>query len=833
MVRFRTFAVLAVALAVAACAKTSSQGESAPVAECELIRVELSAQTEDALKTTLEGLSPKWLQTDKLSLFGAAFSNSELSLAGSDGSKAFFSGEAEASGPWVAAYPYSPESVCSAAGVTISIPQEQILPSKSCVADGALVAVGSTADLSKGVALKNVTSLLKITLAIDQADMNSVTVRSNDGSALTGRVTVNPATGEVISVEEGSDVVVLKSADGTFQGGNYYIAVIPGEHKGLTIDFTRTSDARKAERSSESVLHAKRSGSTNLGGFDDYTLEWEYLIDSYEDLMAYAGDAENWVVGEDVELRADIDMQSIPWEPLTFTQGGGTFKGNGHKIYNLIVDPDPSVRHCGFFGEYYKSIDGIIFGSKDGETWDGVSYIKCNNSAKGSYGYAAPITFPKKNVANIVNFCNVTIPAECQAKSRCGGICAFVEEDGITITGCTNYGRIETFSTTLTDISPAQNTCLGGIAGGLAHQNGLLIENCDNYGDVISHNVYTYAMGGILGEKYSKGSNTNLRNCRNFGSIKYQGSGTEHKYLFSIGGIIGQFAMNVGYSDCSVENCKNYGLVYSNAVTSAPHVGGICGRLLGGTITGCENEGDVQEDFVLAVSFTGLGGIVGYIYSGFADAGVENCTNRGNVDGKTNSIGFENKEDGIFHGTAAGGIAGISDGAKTFSGNNNYGSVSLTQRRKGTSTYTTVAQAGGILGYDKGCMGSFSDNHNWPGADVSAAATSTSSSKYEEICAGGVVGKLTLSTMYIGINQADVSAAKAASGVAYAGSIAGINNSTIATCYYGGMVGGVAASASNTVGSGTAPLVAGPVKAVEDYNGGLEDLGSEDVEWDE
>ena len=76
------------------------------------------------------------------------------------------------------------------------------------------------------------------------------------------------------------------------------------------------------------------------------------------------------------------------------------------------------------------------------------------------------------------------------------------------------------------------------------------------------------------------------------------------------------------------------------------------------------------------------------------------------------------------------------------------------------------------------------------------------------------------------------SAVKAADGVAYAGSIAGINGARIAVCYYDGTVNGAKADNSNVVGNGKAPDSASPIKAVYDYGGGIDDLVSDKGEWD-
>lgn len=821
------------ALAAASCSRSSSGDETAPESYSgpvgNKVPTELYARAESSTKSTLTGSTPTWTSSDRISLFGKAGTNSGLSLISSDGGNALFAGEADAEGPWIAAYPYTEDNAVSSGNVILTVPSSQLIPAGGCVADGALVCTGVTDDLKNVMNFKNVTSLLKFTLAIDQADMNSVTIRSNDGSALTGKVKVNPSTGEIVEIVDGCDHVTVTIENTTFLGGHYYVAVIPGSHNGMTISFTRVSDARKAENTSDNVLSSSRSQTVYIGGFDDYTLTWEYLIDSYEDLKAYAADSANWVVGEDVDLRTDIDMKSEPWTPLVFTQGGGTFKGNGHRIYNLIVSPPATTQLAGFFGRYYKSIDNIVFGSRDGVTWDGVSTITCNfNTSTSNYAYAAPIAFPKKNVTDVVNFCRVVIPATCGTKSRAGGICAFIEEDGISIRGCRNYGTVETFTTTAGNT----NTCVGGIVGGLAHNSDILIEDCDNYGEVISHSKYTYGLGGILGEKYSGGSRTSVKNCRNWGNVSQLSDGSNQNSRISIGGVVGQFAMAADQSDCVISDCVNYGRVFSSALCAMHHVGGVCGRLVGGSILRCVNEGAVDLDFELATSFTALAGIVGYVYTDYGVNYVQDCTNRGKVTGVTFSTGHANKTDGIYHGTVAGGVIGICEEAKAISGNANYGEVDFTTKRKGTSAYYAKAYAAGIVAYGDGPIESFSNNHNYPEGKISVRATNASSSSYEEICAGGVVGKLNTATMYVGISESPVSAAKAAGGVAYAGSIAGINNSVIATCYYSGTVNGASADENNVVGNGAKALVAGPVKEVFDYDGSIDDLGSEDVVWD-
>lgn len=283
-----------------------------------------------------------------------------------------------------------------------------------------MVCIGTSGDLETTLPLKNVTALIGFTLAIDQADMKSVTIRTPDGSPLTGKVKVNPSTGEVTEVLEGCDHVTLTNAGGTFVGGEYHASVIPGKYEGLIVTCTRTTDARKAERTGYE-FNAARGSVMSLGNFDLSSLKWHYLIDSYDDLVSYAGDSDNWEEAEDVELRADIDMMSIPWTPLTCTKAGGTFRGNGHRIYNLIVNPSPSVQHCGFFGKYYKSVENIVFGSRDGSSWDGVSTISCNYAGSADeWSYATVLTLPKKNVEGIVNFCRICIPASCGSKSRCG-----------------------------------------------------------------------------------------------------------------------------------------------------------------------------------------------------------------------------------------------------------------------------------------------------------------------------------------------------------------------------------------------------------------------------
>lgn len=791
---------------------------------------DVSSETAPAGRTVLDGLSPFWQESDCLSVFGRAGTNAPFAAQTVSGTTAVFAGEADAEGPYLAVYPYSATNSVVGERIVAEVPSEQVVDGQN-VAQGAMLAVSYAETAGSKFNFKNVVSIVKLDLATE--GFTSITLVSNDGSALAGKVTVDPSTGEIYAVENASDKVVLRPVGTTFTPGVYHIAVIPGDKKGITVTMTRFTDKRKAEKTSSNTLSVARNTVRSIGEFAGGQLEWSYLIDSFADFKDYAGDADNWDEdGEIVTLRADIDMEMEAWTPITDTYKG-TFEGGGHCIYNINLRSS-KYNHLGVFGQYYKDVRNLTFGSKDGKTYDGKSEIyNSYNSDNSKWVYSAPITFSDGTIENVTNFMPVTVSKSCGNKSRTAGISAWTERNGVEILNCTNHAAI------IVGASPGsdRNVNVAGILSGINSSN-VTIKGCVNYGKIRSSSIYTKGIAGIVGLNYTASVNPLVEDCVNYGEIVLEYTDTQNEFV-CVGGIMGRANCKAGNDPFRIVNCRNYGKVTGKGVHQQT-VGGIVGRGDGVAIVGCINEGDVTIDHTTKASarFQAVGGILGGGMDGYGVNSVDNCINKGKVSMvKVASCGRESTNSSTkFYGVTAGGIIGVAAYVSSITGNKNYGSIDVTNEysTKDDALMRPTAYVGGILGFDFAKVDAFATN--WCDKAVTINVRTTyAASKNAEIRVGGVVGSLENSTMESGSGSSAITASNAsASATVYAGSVAGYNASSIAYCGYGGTVNGAAASETNVVGGGNLPVACGPAgdEGSDKHDGGLDDMTGEEGVWD-
>lgn len=257
-----------------------------------------------------------------------------------------------------------------------------------------------------------------------------------------------------------------------------------------------------------------------------------------------------------------------------------------------------------------------------------------------------------------------------------------------------------------------------------------------------------------------------------FGNV---GASGKVKDLTVAGSVTGQDNVGgvAGYSAGTVEHCVNRA-----AVSGRGLVGGLVGRIEGGKVTGCTNEGAV----------TGTGGCVGGVV-GQADKEspalpglVENCANTAAVTGgdQTGGVVGSNSlsstvracvNSGTVIGTAAGygvgGVAGRSSGTVE----NCFNSGPVTGRVNESGENLVGGVVGGNADSVVGCGNT---------GKVTAEGGNTQGHSY----AGGVVGTVAYAsdTVKNCYNTGAVSGA-------YNGGVAGKNVGTVQNCYNTGMVG--------------------------------------------
>lgn len=808
-IRLRNICMLLAAAAITlnSCSKKEEKTpdpESGEIGEMQFTAVFSEALAES--RATVENLQPVWQEGDKISLFGTEGVSRDLSLKSIDGKTAVFKGTAELTGPYFAVYPYDAEAAIQDGKKIAEIPTVQSV-SEPGTAPGALLSVAYAEKTSSNgkCNLDFINACSFVSVFLEDHNITSIELIARDGTPIAGKVQVDPKTGATSVAEgEGSNHILLKPTGKAFPAGTYYIAVLPGSYEDLALVYSRDNEIRKGSWSPDGEIDLVRAKSTALGEVNQ--LDWGYYIANADDLKAWRNDAANWnPAGEIITFTGDVDLNKEAWEPLTDSYPG-TIEGNGHRIYNFYIK-DVKNPYAGFFGpKYAKSVSNLVFGSKDGKTYDGFSYINlCFDGSKDQWSYAGIFTYMNTaaDIMGVESFVPVTATSANQRKSRVGGICAWVEGDGMNILNCINHGDVTVENHTSAKTYLVTAGILGGVNGAAAK-----IRNCTNYGTVTSKSIYVRGVGGIMGLCYSATKGLAIEDCVNEGDVKLLYSATHSDY-FMIGGIAGRVICAADESPLPVRNCVNRGNVYCEAVHQN-FVGGIVGQAGGVDVEGCVNEGSITIDHSnnATTRFQALGGIVGGagFLAGYGRNIISNNENRGKVIMKVASSGHTATPSSstIYYGADAAGILGLAcEDVTTLTNNVNSGEISAENSFNATkAAYPCMVNAGGILGMDYGTIGDFSGNVSTGKVSAKTTASSVPSQAY----AGGVAGRIVHSTMSDGTGKGEISATTEAGGSVYVGSIAGSNEGNIISCVYGGTVNGAAASPSNLVGTGNLPL---------------------------
>ena len=250
--------------------------------------VTFKASYEIQTKTVLNGLTPYWTPSDKISIFNGV--NNEFTAAVSEPSAtATFRGELAGKGTknFRAVTPYSADYTFSSLGSTffgLSVPEEQVAVEDSYDPQ-ALVAIALSDDYN--LSFKNLGSLVKFTVISD--GVTSVTLRSNNEEVLSGSFEATYAATPSMRVREGKDEVTIK---GDFKkGSTYYIVTLPAT---LEKGFVALVNGSVKALSVDAPVQLARSSMVNLG---------ELSINPGESQLPDSGDtdedddvASDWVI---------------------------------------------------------------------------------------------------------------------------------------------------------------------------------------------------------------------------------------------------------------------------------------------------------------------------------------------------------------------------------------------------------------------------------------------------------------------------------------------------------------------------------------------------------
>ena len=257
--------------------------ESAELVETKLVfTASRESVTPDTKTVRQEDGSVCWGPEEEISLFCGSGTNGGskfTSINTSTAETAEFEGSVnnpESVDYW-AVYPYSTDNSCDGLSITTVIPSQQKGVDGN-FSDNAFPAMAMSA--SKSLTFQNICGGLKF--SVSREDIETVTIKSNNGEPIAGKVKVafnadgQPEVSEVI---EGQDEVTLTAPyGGCFTPGKYYyITLLPASlDGGVTLFFT--TDLKKGTLTSDKAQTVKRSIFGVLNNVDSQVAEWDSFV---------------------------------------------------------------------------------------------------------------------------------------------------------------------------------------------------------------------------------------------------------------------------------------------------------------------------------------------------------------------------------------------------------------------------------------------------------------------------------------------------------------------------------------------------------------------------
>lgn len=491
------------------------------------------------------------------------------------------------------------------------------------VGSGVMVGYSHSAD---AVGLRNLYGYLKFTVT-GAANVDAVTVVAAGGEAISGTYSIDYKEA-TIAPKAGKDIIRVTDVVAKDGVATVVVAVPAGEYsKGFEVKVKDNANGVmvKSLKAAGTVVEAGTVYAMPEVAYAATATETE--ITTVADLKAFiaaanAGDYSAYVSADgEVKLGADLDLTGETLEPITTFNG--IFNGQGYALKNWTSSKGLFVLNSG-------TVKNIVIDESCKLTLPVIT-------AAAMIGFV--VNQNTGLVSGCVNNADITLnhEADLALQYKVGAIVGYSSGAG-KVSNCINNGDITMTFPAIT----AGSDYLGGVVGNTSMDDAssVAVENCINNGDLTftvqgaSKNVY---LGGISGACNSRGV---INNCINNGAVVYNfiagGSGAYP----NVGGI-------VGYTACTINDCKNYGDVtfYSEGDLTRPAVAGIAGYV-SKNVKGCDNYGNISakgNKFAKANSATAAGaggeqwpafagcfGCVGTVASnGTAD--ISDCNNYGKV----------------------------------------------------------------------------------------------------------------------------------------------------------------------------------------------------------
>ena len=272
---------------------------------------------------------------------------------------------------------------------------------------------------------------------------------------------------------------------------------------------------------------------------DETTGETVAVIDSASDLAWLADYVNNGMIssfatrannGVNFVLKADIDLDNMPWTPIGTSENNfvGTFDGNGHSIKNLnivVTEAKEGKAYMGFLGYANNAtIKNVTFEN----VYVNVACLDIDHS-QGHIGAVAGSLEGTSTIENVTVKGDITVYATQTANGA---------SRVAVIAGGNTYGDVTMKNVHVVaneGSSLIANNNVGALAGQL--QGKMYFENCSSNINVTANKFFAGGLVGIAaGDSY-------IKNCHTTGDVAVvAGREGRHNDEYRVGGIAGGWA---------------------------------------------------------------------------------------------------------------------------------------------------------------------------------------------------------------------------------------------------------------------------------------------------
>ena len=326
---------------------------------------------------------------------------------------------------------------------------------------------------------------------------------------LTGLSTENGNPAQITPYNKGGDTYTALIAPQTVAAGTAFITCKFTNGKVFVYKMKNDAEWKAGEEYTYTVSLAAAEDPGYTVSEDGKTYE-VYNAEGLKNIAELVN--EEWKLGINITLTADIDLKGIDWTPIGIdnkNQYTGTFNGGGHTITGLTMTG--SDEYAGLFG--YIGKDGTV---------KNVKLEKVQITSDGQYAYVGGVAgYSRGNIENCSVSGSVSGNRNSDGTDNCVGGVVGQQFDG-SITGCSSSTIVEGMGG------------VGGVAGKTANAT---LTACYATEDVTVERTptnNTYA-GGVVGSNFS----STLIACYATGSVTGTGTGTGPIY---VGGVTGDNA---------------------------------------------------------------------------------------------------------------------------------------------------------------------------------------------------------------------------------------------------------------------------------------------------